>query len=325
MGHHCRVRGDARALADHRELDANDSRAGPADRIRLAAAEARRARVACGGHGHTRPRCARRASAAPGARVVRVTASRRAPSPPRHRGPRRLARHSRAASAGRVARLAAQPLLPDPVAVVHVGHARGLGDGGVAPLTRTPPAPLVERGRRIRGLLLAVGLSIRAPGRSVPGDRRPLRVSASRRLRRTRARPSIDSGGAQRAQRRRLCQPDAAAGGQRLEHVRQEHAPADRGNQYRARPRRRARARRTRCGCRRSPSAPRCAFRTHCRRAGRGSMRRSRAFARSPTWRGDRRRCSSCSTSCFTAPTRTIVSSARPACCAACWTRAPSA
>ena len=41
---------------------------------------------------------------------------------------------------------------------------------------------------------------------------------------------------------------------------------------------------RARCGSRRSPWAPRCVSRTRCRKAGRGSTRRSRAFAKSPTW-----------------------------------------
>ena len=165
-----------------------------------------------------------------------------------------------------------------------------------------PRRHLAARGRRVRGAQLAVGLSLRAPRRSVPGDRRrpaPAPFDGS-----DLGHPLLPAARMVRNDVH-LDAADPPARRQRLEHVGQEHAAADRRHQRGARACRRAGPRDARCASRRSSSARRCASRTRCRKDARASTPRSRGSARSPTSRRDRRRCSSCSTSSFTAPTRT--------------------
>ena len=107
------------------------------DRLRVAAAEACRARVARRRHGGARPRRPRRAARAPGARAVHVAAARRAAGDISSSG---------GASASRAIRALHRLVeLHDwqhnlffliLVAAVHVGHARGVGDRGLAPRAR---------------------------------------------------------------------------------------------------------------------------------------------------------------------------------------------
>ena len=117
------------------------------------------------------------------------------------------------------------------------------------------------------------------PDDPFPDDRRADRRPAHAHLRGPRPRPPAAARGAHGAQRRAPRRRDAAARRQRLEHVGQEHAAANRRHQRRAGAGRRAGARRSRCASRRWPSARRCASRTRCRRADRASTRRSRASA----------------------------------------------
>ena len=238
----------------------------------------------------------------------------------------RLARDSRAASPGRAARLAAQPLLPDPVAAVHVGHARRVGDRGMAPRARPASAPVA----RARSASSRRSPRCRPIDSSIPDDPFPeiVEPSASERAGifdgRGLGHPLLPAARSVRndvacvAPTQLLVVSGSNMSGKStlLRTVGINAVLALAGAPVRAHVAAALAARR---------SARRCASRTRCRKAARASTRRSPASARSPTSRADRRRCCSCSTSCFTAPTRTTAWSARRACCAACSIAAPSA
>ncbi len=148
MGHHGDLHRHARRVADDEQLAADGDCPRSAGRLRVAAAETRRARVARRRYGGTRSRRPRRTARAPGAPAVHVAAAGRVAGTSGERRCIRVARHSRTPSPGRTARLAAQPLLPDLLAALHVGHARlrGRSKNGVR-----------AHGRHVRLWLDAVG------------------------------------------------------------------------------------------------------------------------------------------------------------------------
>ncbi len=221
-----------------------------------------------------------------------------------------VATHRAAAAAGVVARLDAQP----DVRADRCGAARAAAAGGRdrSLASRVRPARSATGSRAVgelEALSALATLRLRAPGRSV-SRRRRRRAAASKPT--ALGHPLIPEAD-------RRSRNDVRLGGdassrtdrQRIEHVGQEHAAARGRRERRAGAGRRAGARRTRCGCRRSCIGATLRIEDSLQ-AGHSRFYAEILRIRAIVERAARRDacCCSCSTRSCTAPIRTIAGSA---------------